>query len=172
MERTKKIAVSAIILAAIALVIVNCKSEESIYMNKVYEELKTEILPNEAEVQIIEDSVKVIFKNGVLFGVSDSIIMEEMHPSFNRFAGVLNKYPNTSIIVTGHTDNTGEEEYNKILSKYRAENAQQLLIDFDVRKARLSTLGHGSMEPVATNDTHEGRARNRRIEFIILYNIK
>jgi outer membrane protein OmpA-like peptidoglycan-associated protein len=141
------------------------------YMQKIYTELTQEI-SNDAEVLIIEDSVKVIFKSGVLFNVSNNVILEALYPCFNRFANVLNKYPNTNILITGHTDKKGDEKMNTELSQSRADNAKKLLEDFGVLGLRMFTLGQGWFNPIDNNDTPEGRSRNRRVEFVILYNSK
>lgn len=146
------------------------ESAEKVYMQNLYSDLKASFSDNSAEVMIIEDSVKVIFKNGVLFDVGESDILEGMQSNFKRFADVLNKYSSTNIIITGHTDNSGTPEGNKILSAKRAKSAWQLLADNKVDGERMTPLGQGQMIPIATNSTAEGRALNRRIEFVILYN--
>jgi Outer membrane protein and related peptidoglycan-associated (lipo)proteins len=139
------------------------------YMQKIYDELTNEIA-NEAEVLIIEDSVKVIFRSGILFNVSESFILEELYPCFNRFANVLNNYQNTKILITGHTDTTGERQANIELSQSRADNAKKTLEKFAVLESRMFTFGQGWNNPIDTNDTPEGRSKNRRVEFVILYN--
>ena len=140
------------------------------YMQDIYNDLKKALPNNEAEVVVLEDSVKVIFKNAVLFPVAQAEILEEMYPSFERFAKVLNKYVNTNMIITGHTDNTGTREGNRILSEERAQNTKRLLMTYNVDGERMTPMGQGELVPIADNDTAAGRAKNRRIEFIILYN--
>lgn len=142
--------------------------EQKVYLQKVYTELMHEI-SNEAEVKIVEDSVKVIFVSGVLFNVSEAVIRSELQSCFNRFANVLNKYLNTTILVAGHTDSTGDVKSNIELSQKRADSAKDLLLKFAVSEKRIYTLGHGAAIPVDDNNTVEGRAKNRRVEFIILY---
>lgn len=140
------------------------------YMNKQYKELKDVL--NEAEVTIISDSVKVIFPNNVLFATGADQLKEEIKPTFARFATVLKKYDKTKIIVTGYTDNTGTEQYNNQLSEKRAVNGKQLLVENGVAADRMFTWGFGQRVPVASNDTEDGRAKNRRVEFVILYDVK
>lgn len=140
------------------------------YMNKQYMELKG--ILNEAEVSIIKDSVKVIFPNNVLFASASDQLKEEIRPTFARFADVLKKYDKTKIIVTGYTDNTGTDQYNNELSEKRAVSGKQLLMENGVASERMYTWGFGSRVPAASNDTEEGRAKNRRVEFVILYDVK
>ncbi len=140
------------------------------YMTKQYIELKDVL--NEAEVSIINDSVKVIFPNNVLFASSSDQLKEEVKPTFTRFADVLKKYEKTKILINGYTDNTGADDYNNELSQKRATNAKQLLLDNSVQNERMFIWGFGSRMPIAANSTEAGRAKNRRVEFVILYNVK
>jgi outer membrane protein OmpA-like peptidoglycan-associated protein len=166
-------------IALLALIIfaTGCGSQNKImteeakktYMQNVYESLIND-MSNDAEVTIVEDSVKVIFTNGVLFKVNEIDIAEKLYPCFKRFAKVLNKYKNTKILITGHTDNTGDEKTNIQLSQKRADNAKKLLDEFDVDGSRMFTLGHGSAIPMYDNNTASERSKNRRVEFVILYN--
>jgi outer membrane protein OmpA-like peptidoglycan-associated protein len=139
-------------------------------MNDQYRELKHTL--NEADVSIIKDSIKVIFSYGVLFETSSDQLKDDIKPAFQRFAGVLNRFDKTKILITGHTDNTGTSDYNRELSEKRAASARQLLSSYQVQDDRMFTWGMGERVPVAANDTEEGRARNRRVEFVILYNVK
>lgn len=139
-------------------------------MNEQYKELKDAL--NEAEVSIIKDSIKVIFSTGILFETASDQLKEDIKPAFQRFAKVLNKFDKTKIMITGHTDNTGADAFNKELSENRAKSAKALLGSYQVNNERMYTWGQGSREPLAGNNTEEGRAKNRRVEFVILYNIK
>ncbi|MDR2684760.1 MAG: OmpA family protein [Prevotellaceae bacterium] len=167
-----KIAFSVLVLFAAGCASQNktlTEEAKKVYMQNVYTSLISGI-SNDAEVAIVEDSIKVIFTSGVLFNVNETVIIKEQHPCFKRFAKVLNKYENTKILITGHTDNTGDEKVNVELSQKRADNAKKLLNEFDVEESRMFTLGHGSAIPVYDNNTALGRAKNRRVEFVILYN--
>ncbi|MDR3285862.1 MAG: OmpA family protein [Prevotellaceae bacterium] len=167
----------AIILTVLILFTASCASQKKltseeikkVYMQDIYTALTNEI-SNDAEVEIVEDSVKVIFTNGILFKVNQNVIVDELYPCFSRFAKVLNKYVNTTILITGHTDNTGDERINIDLSQKRADSAKKLLAELEVLESRIFTLGHGSAISIDSNSTLTGRARNRRVEFIILYN--
>lgn len=145
-------------------------SSQHVYMNKQYEELKNTL--NDAEVSIIKDSLKVIFPNNVLFASSSDQVNEAVKPTFKHFADVLNKYNKTKILITGHTDNTGAADYNRDLSERRATGAKSLLSSFDVNSDRMFTWGLSDRDPIAPNTTEAGKAKNRRVEFVILYDVK
>jgi outer membrane protein OmpA-like peptidoglycan-associated protein len=85
-----------------------------------------------------------------------------------RGVEVLNKYAKYSILIEGHTESTGDEEYNMILSEKRAKSVGKFLIENGIDPERLSFKGYGSQYPIDTNETREGRARNRRVEFILI----
>ncbi|MDR2291888.1 MAG: OmpA family protein [Prevotellaceae bacterium] len=148
---------------------ISTEETKKTYMQTVYASLVNE-MSNDAEVAIVEDSIKVIFTTGVLFKVNETTVVKELYPCFKRFAKALNKYERTKILITGHTDNTGNEKINIELSQKRADSAKKLLTEFDVDESRMFTLGHGSAIPVYDNNTALGKSKNRRVEFIILYN--
>ena len=79
----------------------------------------------------------------------------------------LNAFPDVKIVIQGHTDNTGSKVYNQKLSERRAKRAYQYLVSQGIDKARLSSVGFGIEQPIADNNTEEGRRQNRRIDFII-----
>ncbi|WP_188315874.1 OmpA family protein [Chitinophaga agrisoli] len=162
------LAVSLVIFASCAST--KKVSQQQRYMNEQYRELKDVL--NEADVTIIKDSIKVIFSNGVLFESGSDQLRDDIKPAFQRFAQLLNKYDKTKIIIAGHTDNTGSVEFNRELSEKRAKSAKELLSSYQVKEDRMFTWGMADRDPLADNSTKEGRARNRRVEFVILYNVK
>jgi len=85
----------------------------------------------------------------------------------NDIAAVLNECPEANIEVSGHTDSTGNEEFNTYLSNNRAKAVVDTLVAKGVNAERLSAQGFGSTKPIATNGTRVGRANNRRIEFTV-----
>lgn len=137
------------------------------YMEKNYKELKEAV--NEAEVTILNDTVKVLFPEHLLFNLNSSEINKETYPLMLRFAGALNKYDKTSILINGYTDKSGTEELNRKLSQNRADSARNLLSANKVNTGRMYTWGLAFDNPIASNDTEAGKRRNRRVEFIILY---
>jgi chemotaxis protein MotB len=95
-----------------------------------------------------------------------------IRPSFygllNEIAAVLMDYPETRIVVAGHTDSEGSADYNQTLSERRAQSIKSYLTRRGVRGNRISTIGYGEYEPVASNNNPKGRAQNRRVEIEIL----
>ena len=89
-------------------------------------------------------------------------------PSMHRFANALNKFHHTNVLITGYTDSVGTDEYNNRLSSERADTAKASLVQLTVLPERIKTWGMGKRYPIASNETEEGRAKNRRVEFIIL----
>jgi outer membrane protein OmpA-like peptidoglycan-associated protein len=85
----------------------------------------------------------------------------------DRISQIMIKYPQTSILVEGHTDSTGSDTYNQQLSERRADSVKTLLVQRGVQGSRISILGYGESRPVATNATPEGRQMNRRVEIRI-----
>lgn len=132
-----------------------------------YHTLK-EDLPD-AGVTMTGEKVEVVFPEAILFSFDSATIHREYYPAFEKMAEVFNKYPRTSILITGYTDTIGTEQYNNALGKRRADAAKELLIQKGVRPRRIYSWGLGTKDPVADNNTIEGRQQNRRVEFVILY---
>lgn len=137
------------------------------YMEKAFMAVR-DSFPN-ADVRMIHDSIKIIFPNDIMFETSEAEILPGFMSNLAQFARFFQKYEKTNLLVTGYTDNTGEESFNDKLSEKRAENVKTKLIEFRVTPQRITTWGMGMKYPVASNKTPEGRARNRRVEFVVLY---
>lgn len=95
------------------------------------------------------------------FGFNSSIL--QVSDELNRVVDALNQYPNGSVVITGHTDSVGSEQYNQELSEERAKSVADYFIGKGVDAKRLTVTGAGELEPVASNDTAEGRTLNRRV---------
>ncbi len=106
-------------------------------------------------------------KGDVTFDLNSATVRPGLYNEIDRVARVLVRYPETSILVEGHTDSTGTEAYNQALSERRANSVKRLLVDRGVNESRITTVGHGETRPVATNETPEGRQMNRRVEIRI-----
>jgi len=158
----------SLILALATLLLFSCT--HSRYMTRAYTDIKKSL--HEANVMLIKDTVKVVFPNSVLFDFGSATIKPGIHPAFERFASVLNKYGQVDILISGHTDTVGTAEINIALSKRRADSAKALLIYSNVNERRFYTWGMGSRHPVASNESEAGRQQNRRVEFIVLRNHK
>lgn len=120
-----------------------------------------------AEVQRGAGEIKVTFRN-VTFDVNKAELKPEFETELKRIADALtNRYPNAQLAVKGHTDATGPDELNKALSEQRAVAVKTFLIGQGLQPARIASQGLGEAAPLASNDTQEGRAQNRRVELVI-----
>ncbi len=124
------------------------------------------------EVTDINDlqAIKVTFDSGILFATGKSALNTASKETLTRFAQSLQNTPETDVAIVGHTDNTGSRQINEKLSNERAESVAKYLIEKGVSGNRLTTEGRAYDEPVASNETAEGRAQNRRVEIYISAN--
>jgi outer membrane protein OmpA-like peptidoglycan-associated protein len=105
----------------------------------------------------------------VNFEFNKSDIMESDIAELQKAVTFIRKYPGAKVRLEGHTDSIGTDEYNKGLSERRAEAVKDYLVkEGATRASKISTVGYGESRPVASNDTEEGRAQNRRVEVLIL----
>ncbi len=105
--------------------------------------------------------------NNVFFDLNKYLLKPESRPELNRIVKYLQDHPSFEIEVAGHTDNTGNNGINEKLSFDRASSVAGYLIENGLRKERLQVNGYGKTKPIANNDTEQGRAQNRRVEFIL-----
>ena len=140
-------------------------------MDKQKREL--EALEN-AKVEAINDgeALKVTFESGLLFATGSSDLNPAVRSSLIIFANSLKNNPDTYIVINGHTDNTGTDQLNNRLSVERAVSVKTFLMAQGVAEPRMATAGLGRYQPIATNETVEGRALNRRVEVFINPNEK
>jgi outer membrane protein OmpA-like peptidoglycan-associated protein len=140
------------------------------YMDKQAAEIERDI--EGAKVERVGEGIKITFSSGILFDVNKSDLKSQYQSELAELSKILNKYEDTNILLVGHTDSTGSEEYNLELSKRRAGSVANYLTTQNVNPARFTTDGYGESQPVATNDTDAGRAQNRRVEVAIWANEK
>ena len=138
-------------------------------MDKQAEELKK--IEN-AKVERVGEGINITFDSGILFATGKSNLTAEAKASVKKLAEILVKYPDTNVMITGNTDNQGSDEMNQKLSEKRAEAVSNYAVSLGVLKSRLTTVGNGEANPVASNDTADGRAKNRRVEIGIVANEK
>lgn len=134
-------------------------------MDKKAEELDQELA--NAEVERVGEGIKVTFDSGLLFGFDSSELSGDARQNLSEFASSMQEFPETQILIVGHTDAKGADSYNQDLSENRAESAAGYLIQQGIRASRITTMGKGEAEPVASNDTEAGRQQNRRVEVAI-----
>ena len=134
-------------------------------MDKQAQELGFE-LPG-AVVQRIGSGIVLTLPEGLLFAQESDQLAPTSRDNLRRLATSLENYPNTRIMIVGHTDSQGGTERNLDLSERRAQAVANLLVEMGVNRARITSLGRGDAEPIATNDTDAGRQWNRRVEIAI-----
>lgn len=125
-----------------------------------------ERLPN-AQVEQVEEGILVTFPGGILFGFDSSQLRSEAQGHLSEFAGAVDDMPDANVLVAGHTDSVGSEEYNYDLSLRRAQSAVDYLASQGISREHLQMAGLGESEPVATNETEAGREQNRRVELAV-----
>ena len=118
------------------------------------------------------EALKVTFDSGILFATNSSTLSDASKTALRNFAASLKQNPDTDIKIIGYTDNTGKVDYNQLLSEKRARSVYDYLMTQGVSTNRMSYEGRGVHDPVADNNTPEGRALNRRVEIVILPNEK
>ena len=120
-------------------------------------------------VQIINrgDHLQVIMPSGLLFASDSAAVSGQAQNDLYGLAKSLQQYPNSRVEIYGHTDSTASDAHNLDLSQRRAQSVGGILTASGVSAARLVMVGRGESQPVATNDTQEGRAQNRRVEILI-----
>ena len=116
----------------------------------------------------VEEILKTAFDN-LEFETGKDIIKESSLPSLSELAAVLRKKSTWNLQISGHTDNVGDDQKNLILSKKRAEAVKNYMITQGIDATRLYALYFGETMPIATNDTSEGRQKNRRVEMKIIF---
>lgn len=137
-------------------------------MDKQAQKIEEEI-PG-AQVERVDDGIVVTFdeNSGVYFATNKYDINSASQTTLNKLANVFKEYPDTNILVVGHTDNVGTDEYNMTLSKNRAYAVTNYLTGKGLSAGRFTTNWFGESQPMYDNSTAEGRAKNRRVNIAIL----
>ena len=114
------------------------------------------------------DNITLNMPSSITFALNSSDLNAQFYNALNGVAMVLKEYDKTLIEVAGHTDSSGSDQYNQSLSERRAQAVAGYLASQGVKQQRLMTVGAGETHPVASNDTEQGRAANRRVELTIV----
>ncbi|MEX1383917.1 OmpA family protein [Lutibacter sp.] len=141
-------------------------------MDKQAQQIEEEI-PG-AIVERVDDGIVVTFdeNSGVYFDTNKYNINEASETLLNKLAGILMEYPDTNVIVVGHTDSTGADAYNMTLSQNRAFAVTNFFTNKGLSSSRFTTNWFGEEQPIADNNTAEGRSKNRRVNIAIVPNEK
>lgn len=139
-------------------------------MDKQAQEIENEI-PG-VEVERVDDAIVLTFEDGsgVYFDTNKYDINSDSQTTLNKLNGIFQEYRDTNILVVGHTDSTGSEEYNMTLSKNRAYAVSNYLNNKGVSNSRITTNWFGETQPIYDNSTASGRAKNRRVNIVVVPN--
>jgi outer membrane protein OmpA-like peptidoglycan-associated protein len=140
------------------------------YMDDQAEEIERDL--EGATVERVGEGIKITFDSGILFDTNSAAVQSAGRQNLVNLAEILQKYADTDILIEGHTDATGSEEYNLRLSENRARAVATILEGAHVVPTRFTIMGYGEAQPVGDNDTMAGRQANRRVEIAIMANDK
>ena len=138
------------------------------YMDNQAEEIARDI--EGATVERVGEGIKITFDSGLLFDVDSSAMQPAAEANLTSLAEILNKYDDTLILIEGHTDASGSEDYNLGLSRNRAQSVANHLSGVQVDATRFTIMGYGEAQPIADNGSVDGRQANRRVELAIMAN--
>lgn len=139
-------------------------------MDKQAEDLQRDM--KNAKVERVGEGIKITFDSGILFDTNSATLRSASSADITKMAATLQKYPDTDVLIQGHTDNTGTDAINLPLSERRAQAVANSTTAQGVDASRITTKGLGSSDPVADNTTEEGKQANRRVEIAIFANDK
>jgi outer membrane protein OmpA-like peptidoglycan-associated protein len=149
------------------------------YMDKQKRKLEEDLKKNtptngnpeeEVKVEREGEGIKVTLGSGILFDVSKADLKPQVRENLRKMAETLKEYKDTEILITGHTDSDGTDEFNQKLSERRANAVSNYLFSLGVSSSRLKTMGLGESQPVVENTTAQNKQKNRRVEIAIYAN--
>ena len=140
------------------------------YMDKQAAEMERDL--EGAKIERVGEGIKITFDSGLLFDVDRATLKPASQTNLTNLAVILNKYEDTNVLLEGHTDASGSDEYNLELSNKRAQSVANYLASQQVNPTRFTIMGYGESQPIADNGTVEGRTQNRRVEVAIYANEK
>lgn len=138
------------------------------YMDRQERDLRARTADSGVQVIRQGDDLLLTIPSGINFAYKSATVEPRFRPTLDRVAAVLAEYRGTYIDVYGHTDAVGGDAYNQDLSERRAASVAAYLETRGVQRARVGTMGFGKAHPIASNETDEGRAANRRVEIRIV----
>jgi OmpA-OmpF porin, OOP family len=119
-------------------------------------------------VGAIGSAIQISLNAAVLFDFDRDVLKGGAKPALDSVATAVKKYPGSKVVIEGHTDNVGSADYNQKLSESRATAVRAYLVSKGLSSNRIQAHGYGKARPVASNETDEGRERNRRVEIVIV----
>ena len=139
-------------------------------LDKQATELRRDMNNDDVMIQNTGDRLIVTLPQDILFAVDSTHITPSLRSDLAVLTQNLINYPNSTIQIVGHTDNTGSADYNQLLSTERALAVSSIVQQNGVPRFRIQSMGRGESQPIASNLTPEGRAQNRRVDVVILPN--
>lgn len=125
-----------------------------------------------AKIERVGEAIKITFDSGLLFDINKYDLRPASQTNLTKLATILNKYPDTNVLIEGHTDSSGTREFNMPLSENRAKSVAAYLATLNVQSARFTVRGYGFDQPLGDNNTQAGRQQNRRVDLAIMANEK
>lgn len=138
------------------------------YMDQQEQEFRDELAGSGVQVYREGDNLRLQLPGNITFATGSAGISQGFNPVLEDVAKVLNKYPKTTLMVEGHTDDVGSAESNQKLSEARANSVKNFLLGQQVDYRRITTVGLGEYQPLIDNNSEANRQRNRRVELKIL----
>ena len=138
------------------------------YMDRQEAELRRKLEGSGVRVQRNGNQINLIMPGDITFGVDQSNIRSDFTGVLESVALVLKEFDATAIRVAGHTDSSGSDSYNQMLSERRADSVKDFLLNQGIPNNRIVSVGYGESQPVASNDTEAGRQANRRVELRLI----
>ena len=139
-------------------------------MDKQAKELQ-QAIPT-ADIQRVNEGIDITFESGLMFDLNSYAIKESYKSDLSSAADVFKKYPETNIVIEGHTDDTGTDDVNMALSKKRANAVKDFFIAKGLDQSRLTAKWYGESQPKFPNTNEENRKKNRRVELAVFANDK
>ncbi len=137
-------------------------------MDKQAEEIQNDM--EGVEVERVGEGILLTFDSGLLFDYNSSDLKSATKENLVKLSEILEKYDDTDVLIEGHTDSKGSDEYNQELSEERANSVAGYLVANGIPTSRLIVKGYGESQPVADNETEAGREQNRRVNLAIFAN--
>lgn len=134
------------------------------YVDKQEQRLRQELQGTGVRVVRNGENLQLVMPGNITFASGSSDISSSFYPTLNSLVKVFKEFDKNGVEIIGHTDSTGSNDLNMRLSRERAQSVASYLAGNGVSSARISAMGVGPSQPIASNDTAEGRAQNRRVE--------
>ncbi len=137
------------------------------YMDRQEARLRERLARTGVGIRRVGNTIELVMPGNITFNTDQSAIRSNFYPVLDDVALVLDEFDSTYVIVEGHTDSTGSDQYNQTLSQERANSVASYMISRQIMPQRLIVRGFGESQPIASNATPQGREQNRRVEIRI-----